>query len=224
MDMIVGQAIPEHVAQLLAGEIIFGRLAPNARLTEEEVAATYGVSRSPVREGLRLLERDGLVLRSARRGIWVSPLSLKDFDEIYRCRIGLEAQAAEEAAGSDAAPAAQASLNALLRRLEAAEEQGDIAALFRADVEASEVIYRLSGNATLQRLLQSLEKQALRYRFFAYAQSNDVVKMSLGGSQKIFACIYRGEAQEARRLTADLIREIWQTMRPVIANAFPGPA
>jgi DNA-binding GntR family transcriptional regulator len=224
MDMMIGQAIPEHVAKLLAEEIIFGRLAPNARLTEEEVAATYGVSRSPVREGLRLLERDGLVSRSARRGIWVSPLSLKDFDEVYSCRVGLEAQAAEEAARSDAAPAAKAALVALLSRLQAANEANDIAALFRADVEASDIIYKLSGNATLQRLLLSLEKQALRYRFFAYSQSKAVIQMSLGGSNKIFACIYKGQAKRAHDLTAELIQDIWQTMRPVIANAFPESA
>src|SRR5256885_16426996 len=93
-------AIPEGVAALLEKEIIFGELAPMARLTEEEVASRYGVSRSPVREALRLLERDGLVLRAARRGIWVAPLSVKDFDEVYSCRIALEGIAAEQAAGS----------------------------------------------------------------------------------------------------------------------------
>ena len=222
MDTLIGRAIPEHVAQLLANEIIFGRLTPNARLTEEEVAAKYGVSRSPVREGLRLLERDGLVLRSARKGIWVSPMSLKDFDEVYQIRIELEALAAQGAAQSNSASAAKPAFTALLERLRTAEEQGDIPALFRADVEASDLIYNLSGNVTLQRLLLSLEKQALRYRFFAYSESSKVVKMSLGGSRKIFVCIYSGKAQEAHDLTATLIRDIWLTMRPVIATAYPG--
>ncbi|MCB8882080.1 GntR family transcriptional regulator [Acidisoma cellulosilytica] len=221
MDTIIGRAIPEHVAQLLTNEIIFGRLAPNARLTEEEVAATYGVSRSPVREGLRLLERDGLVRRSARKGIWVSPLSLRDFDEVYQIRVGLEALAAEGAAQSDAAAAAKLALVSILDRLKTAEDQSDIPALFRADVEASDLIYKLSGNATLQRLLLSLEKQALRYRFFTYSESTKAVKMSLGGSRKIFACIYGGKAKEAHDLTAALIGDIWLTMRPVIAAAFP---
>ena len=220
-DAEIGRAIPEHVARLLRDEIVFGRLAPNTRLTEEEVAATYGVSRSPVREGLRLLERDGLVLRSARRGIWVAPLSLKDFDEVYQCRIGLEALAAEGAARQASPAAEKAELMTLLARLEAAEAQGDIPTLFRTDVEASEVIYRLSRNATLYRLLMSLDKQALRYRFFAYAHCTKVVQMSLDGSRRIFPCICRGEARQAHDLTARLIRDIWLTMRPIIADAFP---
>ena len=97
---ILTQAIPEVLRRQLEEEIVFGRLEPLARLTEEEVAARYGVSRSPVREALRLLEGDGLVHRAARRGIWVAPLSLRDFDEIYACRIpleGLAAAGAEEA-------------------------------------------------------------------------------------------------------------------------------
>src|SRR5689334_18940968 len=117
-------AIPEGVAALLEKEIIFGELAPMARLTEEEVAARYGVSRSPVREALRLLERDGLVLRAARRGIWVAPLSLKDFDEIYTCRIELEGVAAEQAARSSDVERKK-EFRGLLEELRAAHARGD---------------------------------------------------------------------------------------------------
>jgi DNA-binding GntR family transcriptional regulator len=228
MDALVGQdigkAIPEHLAELLEWEIISGGLAPSSRLTEEEVATTYGVSRSPVREGLRLLERDGLVRRSARRGIWVASLSLADFDEVYECRIALEALAAENAARSPDAAQADATFKALLLKLEEAHSQGDIPALFRADVEASKLIYHLTGNLTLQRLLTSLEKQALRYRYFAYAQSPKVVAMSLDGSRRIWSHICLGEAEHAQNLTSALIREIWLTMRPTIAAAFPETA
>ena len=94
--------IPENLAEILEEEIIFGRLKSKERLTEEMVAERYGVSRSPVREALRLLERDGLVTREARRGIWVSPMSQKDFDEIYMCRIPLEGLVAQQAAEAKA--------------------------------------------------------------------------------------------------------------------------
>jgi DNA-binding GntR family transcriptional regulator len=100
------EAIPEGLARRLEDEIISGRLEPLTRLIEEEVALRYGVSRSPVREALRLLERDGLVNRAARQGIWVAPMSLRDFDEVYTCRIPLEGIAAAQAARSiDAAHA-----------------------------------------------------------------------------------------------------------------------
>ena len=78
----ISAAIPDNLARVLEQDIIFGRLEPSVRLTEETLAEAYGVSRSPVREALRLLERDGLVVREARKGIWVAPLSVKDLDEV----------------------------------------------------------------------------------------------------------------------------------------------
>lgn len=65
----LSRVIPEELTEILQGEIIHGRLTPETRLTEEEIALRYGVSRSPVREALRILEADGLVVRAARRGI-----------------------------------------------------------------------------------------------------------------------------------------------------------
>jgi DNA-binding GntR family transcriptional regulator len=213
----VGIAIPDHVAHLLGREIIFGRLAPLTRLTEEEVAAMYRVSRSPVREAIRLLEHDGLVQRSARKGIWVAPLSAADFDEVYVCRAVLEGLAAESAAGSPAAAAARPRFEALLQRLRAAETTGDAQGLFEVDVEGSELIYSLAANATLRRLLTCLEKQALRYRLFAYEKSTEVVKLSIDSTATIYECIAGGDTHGARSRTEALIREISHMMRPLIA-------
>lgn len=213
------EAIPEGVARRLEDEIIFGRLEPLTRLTEEEVALRYGVSRSPVREALRLLERDGLVNRAARRGIWVAPLSLRDFDEVYTCRIPLESIAAAQAACSGDAARKQRCA-ALLSELKEAHAAGDPRRFFLADVQGSKLIYELADNATLRRLLASLDKQALRYRFFAYARNADMVGLSAEGTERIFGCILAGEAERARALTEELIGGIWTTMRPLIAASF----
>jgi DNA-binding GntR family transcriptional regulator len=216
----IARAIPDELAKRLGEDIIFNRLQPETRLTEEQVAATYGVSRSPVREAVRLLERDGLVRRSARRGFWVAPVSLTDFDEIYTCRIALEAIAAEAAARSPDAPAAEAQFADLLGRLLAAEARGDARGFFVADVEGSELIYKLAANVTLRRLLASLEKQALRYRFFAYAQNPAVIRLSVEGTAAIYNRICAGDAARARSLTAELIENIWQKMRTIIGQSF----
>jgi DNA-binding GntR family transcriptional regulator len=214
------RAIPDEVARRLGEDIILNRLPPETRLTEEQVALTYGVSRSPVREAIRLLEHDGLVRRSARRGFWVAPVSLTDFDEIYSCRIALEAIAAASAAGSEKAAEARPQFDALLVRLRSAQSCGDARGFFDADVEGSELIYRLAANATLRRLLASLEKQALRYRFFAYAQSPEVIRLSVDGTATIYDRICAGDAEGARRLTAELIDGIWRKMRPIIQKSF----
>jgi DNA-binding GntR family transcriptional regulator len=216
--------IPEELAKLLQDEIIQGRLAPSARLTEEEVARRYGVSRSPVREALRLLERDGLVLKAPRRGIWVAPLSVGDLDEVYSCRIALEAVAAEQAARSSDA-ALKSELPKILACMQKTHRAGDVAGFFLHDVQGSKVIYALAGNATLSRLISGLNKQALRYRYLAYARHAESIRLSVEGTERIFAAIAAGRAGQAKSLTEKLIGQIWDDMRPVIAGAFgPGPA
>jgi DNA-binding GntR family transcriptional regulator len=213
--------IPEELAKLLQDEIIQGRLAPSARLTEEEVAKRYGVSRSPVREALRLLERDGLVRKAPRRGIWVAPLSVQDLDEVYSCRIALEGVAAEQAARSSDA-ALKGELPKVLAAMQGAHRAENVESFFLHDVQGSKVIYALAGNATLNRLISGLNKQALRYRYFAYARQAKTVRLSVQGTARIFAAIAAGRAKQAKSLTETLIGQIWDDMRPVIAGAF-GP-
>lgn len=212
--------IPEELARLLEEEIIRGRLAPTTRLTEEEVAQAYGVSRSPVREALRLLERDGLVVKAPRRGIWVAPMTLKDFDEVYACRIPLEALAAAEAAAStDSAGKQELLVN--LEVMRAAHAEGDVQRFFDADVRGSELIYGLTGNTTLRRLLAGLEKQALRYRYHVYARDPAAVRLSFEGTATIYGAIASGEADRAKAETEELIGAIWRAIRPAMAAVIP---
>jgi len=217
--LLLSSVIPEELASRLQEEIIYGRLAGSTRLTEEEVAQHYGVSRSPVREALRLLERDGLVLREARKGIWVTPMSVKDFDEVYSCRVALEGVAAEQAARSTDA-ARKAELPKTLEKMQEARERGDVEEFFTQDVHGSDIIYDLAGNLTLNRLLVGLNKQALRYRFFAYKRDPQIVALSFQGTGEIFDAIVVGKAKRAKALTEALIGDIWQSMRATIADAF----
>ena len=199
--------IPEELALLLQEQIVYGRLVPMTRLTEDELAKAYGVSRSPVREALRILERDGLVLKEPRRGIWVAPMTLSDFDEVYACRIPLEALAAAEAARSTD-EALKGELPAILRTMRAAHLDGDVQGFFDADVRGSVIIYRLCGNATLCRLLARLEKQALRYRYLAYARETDIVRLSVEGTATIYDAILASDAARAKAETEGLIGTI----------------
>lgn len=215
----LSRVIPEELADILQGEIIHGRLTPETRLTEEEIAIRYGVSRSPVREALRILESEGLVVRAARRGIWVSPLSLGDLDEIYACRISLEGLAAEQAARSEDLRLKERLL-LLLPAMRAAAERQDVEGFFARDVEGSEIIYRLATNATLNRLLRGLNKQALRYRYFAYSKRESTVSLSMEGTDRILKAIASGQAAEARQMTEQLIEGIWREMRPVLQESF----
>lgn len=212
-------SIPENLAEALEEEIIVGRLKSEERLTEETVAARYGISRSPVREALRLLESDGLVIREARRGIWVAPMSKKDFDEVYECRIPLEGLVARQAAESDNQELKR-QFQAVQRDLQETQASGNVREFFAADIRGSFLIYDLANNRTLRRLLQGLEKQALRYRFHAYEQNPDMIKLSLDDSLRIFDAIIARDGAAAQAVTEKLIREIWHNMRDEIGSFF----
>lgn len=225
--MIIGQTnklssgITDNLVAVLEEAIVFLELAPNERLTEEEVAERYGVSRSPVRDAMRSLEREGLVLREARKGIWVTPMSLRDFDEIYRCRIALEAIAAEQAARSTNTKLKQ-QLWLVLDEMKRAREAGDARRFFAHDVRGSELIYEIADDQTLRRLLKGLEKQALRYRYHLYRRNQSVVDLSLDDTAHIFEAITEGDADKSFKLQRDLIDRIWRETRDEIRAEFGG--
>lgn len=211
--------ISDNLVAVLEEAIIFLELAPGERLTEEDIAERYGVSRSPVRDAMRTLERDGLVLREARKGIWVTPMSLRDFDEVYECRVELEAIAAGHAARSTNA-AAKARLPLVLEKMKAAQAAGDARTFFAHDVEGSELIYEAADNTTLRRLLFGLEKQALRYRYHLYRRNPQVVALSFDDTALIFEAIAAGDVDAAFARQRGLIVKIWNETRDLIRAEF----
>jgi DNA-binding GntR family transcriptional regulator len=204
---LLGHELASH----LEDQIVFGELPQNARLVEETIVRQYGVSRSPVREALRSLEQSGLAVRQSRKGVSVSATSRKDLDEVYACRMVLEGLAAEEAARhrSDADVAA---LGALVEQLEQAAAARDIREYFRHNVSMSSQICSAASNATLTRLLASLGKQALRYRYMVYSRLPGMIDVSLEANRAIVEAIARQNARHARSLTEDVIQRSWRSI------------
>ncbi|MEX0810553.1 MAG: GntR family transcriptional regulator [Dongiaceae bacterium] len=207
--------LAQELARALEDEIISGRLAPETRLVEEEVAQAYGISRSPVREALRRLEQDGLVLREARRGIWVAPIARADLDEVYSCRVALEGLAAEQAAEARTAPNIDR-LEAAFADMERAHERGDVPGYFLGNLAFTDAIHAAADNATLKRLLNRISKQAQRYRFLAYSAAPELMTQSLAGSRDILSAIVGGEPARAREITERLIRRSWDVVGPIV--------
>lgn len=182
--------IPYDVAAALADRIIRLDLAPGAHLTEEEVCATYGVSRSPVREAFRALEGDGLVIRLVRRGVRVTPMSRRDLDELYACRVALEGLAAREAAeraDADLEEAMQRLLSGMAQSLQA----GDVDRFFADNVALTRTIHHASRNPMLIRIVGGIEKLALRYRYFAHVRSPAMLDVALAVHREICGAILR---------------------------------
>jgi DNA-binding GntR family transcriptional regulator len=201
-----------ELAQRLEAEIILLRREPGSRVGEEEISAQYGVSRSPVREALRALELAGLVIRSPRRGGIVAPLSLDNLDGIYSCRVPLEGLAAAGVAAAADARTVDA-LQDAVDRMETAHQRGDAEAAFWANAALTDLLHDMCGNPVLRRLLDSVNKQALRYRYYAYRNSTDFVALAVADNAEMLAAIRRKDPEAARLATEQLVRKSWSVVR-----------
>jgi DNA-binding GntR family transcriptional regulator len=150
--------LSEEVYDVLRAAILSGRLAPGARLVEADVARQMSTSRSPVREAVRKLEREGMLEYKPRRGTVVAALSRDDVLDAYRLRAHLEAYAAALAAARvDEAELAQLSTLVERMRLSAASE--DLTELLAADVEFHRVLCQVSGSRRLVQVWRSLDPE-----------------------------------------------------------------
>ena len=213
----IPDVLAKELARFLQDQIVYGDIAPGTRLIEEDVVRRYSVSRSPVREAFRFLEQDGLLVRDRRRGVRVGVLSVADLDEIYACRIPLEGLAAE-AAARHRTQAHLPALEAAMAGLQSAFGEADLREYFQQNVRLTDQILLASGNATLRRLLGTIGKQALRYRYLAYSRNPDMMQLSVETNREIIDAILHQRGRTARTLTEDLIQRSWQGIRTTFAD------
>jgi DNA-binding GntR family transcriptional regulator len=155
--------VPEQIAARVGDRILSGTMLPSSRIGEQELADEFSVSRGPVRDALRILEREGLVTLLPRRGVIVTELGAQELRELLEIRAGLFEIVVRKLA-SQATPAFMQVLQAGVDRLES------LATLAEAGNEYAETTYRLLilcarqvDNQRLQRLLSALSLQTLRY-------------------------------------------------------------
>ncbi|MCC6203580.1 MAG: GntR family transcriptional regulator [Hyphomicrobiales bacterium] len=213
----VPDIIAKDLARHIEDQIIFGDLQPNTRLVEEEIVQRYNVSRSPVREALRALEQEGLAIRESRRGVWVSPLALEDLEEVYTCRIVLEGLATELAAQNHSERDLEA-IKSTFATLETTRNANDMREFFRTNLALSGRIHSAANNKTLKRLLGSVGKQSLRYRYLAYSHAPEMMSASVEGNREIIAAIEKRNARHARILMEDLIQRSWTVIRQLFTD------
>lgn len=155
-----------EVADAMRRAILSGQLKPGERLNEVDLAERLEVSRAPLREALRLLEEEGLVVSAPHRGSVVAQLTPDDVDEIYSLRQALEELAVSIIVKS-VTPEKISELRALLREMDAAVAKGDLSAVVDLDMRCHETIMRMSGHSRLYAAWKRMEGQ-LRL-FFAEA-------------------------------------------------------
>lgn len=147
--------IPEQIANRLAAAILNGEYRDGERLREQELAETHGVSRGPVREALRALERYGLAILLPRRGAYAVGLSLDVIAEAFNARAALAGIAARQLARREAAAKAVEEMEAALAQAGAlVEEPAEAAHAFQLAIRDTALcIYRHCGAGHIERAL-----------------------------------------------------------------------
>lgn len=159
----------EHIRR----SILDSTIPVGTALSEYQLAKEIGVSRTPVREALKLLEHDRLVRSVARRGTFVADLSVRDIVEIYQVRIPLEGLAARVAAER----MEQSEVDELISELDRAEKlarQGRMEAAREHDFHMHKRIVTSTSNGRLAQILSTLDDQVHRIRQRALAQAGRV--------------------------------------------------
>jgi DNA-binding GntR family transcriptional regulator len=188
----------------LASRIMNGTLGPGQPLSELAIVAQVGVSRTPIREALRRLERDGLVKIVPGRGAIVAPVTEREVREIYLCRMNLEALAGRLAA-EKATPEALSQFRNLSERLARAKAANDLPLFFRTNVEFTELKWKVADNQVLQQLLESLGLRVMRLRYLSMGLPGRM-EASYRLHEEIYKAFERHDGEAAAQITVEIIR------------------
>jgi DNA-binding GntR family transcriptional regulator len=149
------RALYEEVADRLRQQIFERRLEPGSWIDEQRLAVEFGISRTPLREALKVLATEGLVTMKVRRGAYVTEMSRDDVKQVYHLLALLESDAAGEAA-TRATTADLAALQALHDRLEKQVRQRD--AFFSTNEQWHYKLLEIAGNRWRLQMVNDLRK------------------------------------------------------------------
>ena len=191
----------ELVYEELKAQILKGIIIPGTRLMEIEMADSMGVSRTPIREAIRKLEKEGLVVIEPRKGAYASQISTADMVDILEVRQNMEGLAAYFAAfrmENDEL----CELRGLAGNYNKAVEDGVTADMINYDTKFHRRIVDSSHNKILIQMVEQLHELVLRFRYIYYDDFKRAEKMPKEHNE-IMEAIARGDG-EAARAAADI--------------------
>jgi DNA-binding GntR family transcriptional regulator len=191
--------------QLIREAILDGRLAPGERLKEEELARELGISRTPVREALLLLQAEGLVDAAPNRGATVRAHGPEDLDDLYQLRALLEGYAARRAASRISLEAID-QLRASCDRFEGLRSDTELRELVRENMFFHGTILEVAGSARLESMVRKVIELPLVYRSYVW-YSPDQKQISVHYHRQITTALAAGDAERAELVMKEHVFE-----------------
>ena len=154
---LINRPLYEDVADRLREQIFSHELTPGSWLDEQSLALSFGISRTPMREAIKVLASEGLVTTKMNKGAYVTEVDRRDLEQIFTVLSLLEGQAAKETA-LKATEAQLTQLDNLHHRLEKAAADRDAEQFFEINVKFHELIQEIAGNKWMNGVIEDLRK------------------------------------------------------------------
>ena len=203
--MIKVESISDNVRKYLADCIFKGDFCPGQQIKEQDVASQLGISRPPVREALKLLEGDGLIVRKPNHGAFVTRITKKDAWEIYSLKSVLYGMATE-LAFSHITPKNIREWEVIVGEMEkcVVADPSDILEYQTLHQKFHDLMIDTAVHGRLKKVAEMLHNQVKRFSSRSLAQKRHLEE-SLFYHKKILASIKQGDAQVTVKLTKDHI-------------------
>ena len=198
------------VFETLREAIINQTLKPGERLMEIQLADEMGVSRTPVREAIRKLELEGLVVMVPRKGAYVAGISMKDIHEVYELRSALEALAASLAAVRITDEELEEMERQMVREAKETEEN-NLQGIVSIDTTFHDLLYQAAHNQRLVQFINILQEQLQRFRAATLSRPGRS-KYALEEHKNIVEALANKDAKLAAKLATEHIENAENAM------------
>jgi DNA-binding GntR family transcriptional regulator len=211
-------SVPDRLIELFRELILSGEWKPGAPVFETAIAKSIGVSQPSVREALKHLEAEGLILRRQYRSCEVTRLSREEVDQIFRLRVEWEALAAQLAV-ENRGKWAPGQLSDAVMRLKEAARNHDTDAFYRHDLEFHKALWACAGNAFLTKALSQITLPLFAFWTLGHLRESEVDLVKQAAAHEAIAqAIISGDKRRARQVTRQAIEGFWQDGARVAAR------
>lgn len=195
------------VFETLREAILEGKLVPGERVMEVQLAEQLGVSRTPVREAIRKLELEGLLIMIPRKGAYVADVSLDDVIDVLEIRASLEGLAsslgAERRCEEDIIL-----LEKKVEELSKCIEMKDTKGMVENDAEFHNLLMKTAKNKKLASIVESLKDQVQRFRVIYFNEHDEMGQKLIQEHKEILECIKNGDKKRAMESAQEHIYNI----------------
>ncbi len=216
LDMDAYLPLRDVVFNTLREAILKGDLLPGERLMEIALANQLGVSRTPIREAIRMLEQEGLAITIPRKGAIVAGMSQTEMEEVLEIREALE-QLSVQVACDKIDETQLAELKEAQKHFEEMLAIGDLKKIAQADIEFHNIIYKATYNKRLILMLEGLREQVYRYRV-EYLKDASNYEEVLKEHEAIYEALANRDKKSVTEMTRKHIQGQAKAVNNIIAN------